>query len=132
MKKELTPEFVSKVLKLNSDFKVHYCKKYTNIEITDVQSENVRFMNIHEFIHTHCKDFLISYANGLKIVSETKHDEEHYKIVTLNLDCAPCFFYSPRPLICSRDDVQFKCIKELTTDMVYHTAKNYLNNKSLG
>ena len=49
-----------------------------------------------------------------------------YKIVTLNLDCAPCFFYSPRPLICSRDDVQFKCIKEITVDMVYDAAKKLL------
>ena len=49
-----------------------------------------------------------------------------YKIVTLNLDCAPCFFYSPRPLICIRDDVQFKCIKELTVDMAYDAVINYL------
>ncbi len=45
---------------------------------------------------------------------KTKH-----KIVTLNLDCAPCFYYSPRPLICIRNDVKFKCIKELTVEMVY-------------
>ncbi|MDP4115162.1 MAG: glycosyltransferase family 9 protein [Bacteroidota bacterium] len=43
-----------------------------------------------------------------------------HKIISLHLDCAPCFFYSPRPLICSRTDVQFKCIKELTVEMVYN------------
>ncbi len=42
-----------------------------------------------------------------------------YKIVSLYLDCSPCFFYSPKPLTCSRTDVKFKCIKELTVDMVY-------------
>ena len=49
-----------------------------------------------------------------------------HKIVRLNLDCSPCFFYSPRPLICSRNDVQFKCIKELSVDMVYDAIKSFL------
>jgi lipopolysaccharide heptosyltransferase II len=49
-----------------------------------------------------------------------------HKIVTLNLDCAPCFFYSPKPLTCYRKDVQFKCIKELNVDMVYKAAKDLL------
>jgi heptosyltransferase II len=42
-----------------------------------------------------------------------------YRIASLNLNCAPCFIYSPRPLICFRDDVKFKCIKELEVDLVY-------------
>ncbi|MFO7446538.1 MAG: glycosyltransferase family 9 protein [Ignavibacteriaceae bacterium] len=49
-----------------------------------------------------------------------------HKIVTLNLECAPCFIYSPRPLICFRDDIKFKCIKELNVDMVYNTVLNIL------
>jgi heptosyltransferase-2 len=52
--------------------------------------------------------------------------KSEHKIVTLNLDCAPCFFYSPRPLICSRDDVQFKCIKELSVDMVFTAFEQFL------
>ena len=48
---------------------------------------------------------------------KTKH-----KIVRLDLDCSPCFIYSPRPLICFREDVLFKCIKELTVDMVYQAV----------
>jgi heptosyltransferase-2 len=52
---------------------------------------------------------------------KTEHD-----IVTLNLDCSPCFFYSPKPLICNRTDVKFKCIKELTVDMVYSSVIKYL------
>ena len=50
-----------------------------------------------------------------------------HKIVTLNLECAPCFFYSPRPLICSRDDIQYKCIKEIDVDMVYDEVKRFIN-----
>ena len=53
---------------------------------------------------------------------KTKHN-----IVRLNLDCSPCFIYSPRPLICFRDDVQFKCIKELTVNMVYNAVESLLN-----
>lgn len=45
-----------------------------------------------------------------------------HKIVTLNLDCAPCFIYSPSPLICFRDDIKFKCIKELSVEMVMMAA----------
>ncbi len=50
-----------------------------------------------------------------------------HNIVRLNLDCSPCFIYSPRPLICFRDDMQFKCIKELTVDMVYGAVEGFIN-----
>ncbi len=50
-----------------------------------------------------------------------------YKIVSLNLDCAPCFYYSPRPLICSRSDVQFKCVKELEVEKVYTAVLEFMN-----
>ena len=49
-----------------------------------------------------------------------------HQIVTLNLECAPCFIYSPRPLICFRNDVLFKCIKELNVDMVYNAVNNFI------
>lgn len=52
-----------------------------------------------------------------------------HKIVSLNLDCAPCFIYSPRPLICSRNDVKFKCIRELDVDRVYSAIIEFLNSK---
>lgn len=69
----------------------------------------------------------IASALGLRVVAIIGPTNPHYihpwktehKIVTLNLDCAPCFFYSPKPLACSRTDVQFKCIKELDVEMVY-------------
>ena len=51
----------------------------------------------------------------------TKH-----KIVSLGLDCSPCFIYSPRPLICFRDDVKFKCIKELNLDLVYQAVTKFI------
>lgn len=51
----------------------------------------------------------------------TKH-----KIVSLGLDCSPCFIYSPRPLKCFRDDVKFKCIKELNVEMVYQAVTKFI------
>jgi heptosyltransferase II len=50
-----------------------------------------------------------------------------YRIVSLNLPCSPCFFYSPKPLKCYRDDVLFKCIKEIDVDMVYDAVKDIVN-----
>ncbi len=69
----------------------------------------------------------VASALGLKVIAIIGPTNPNYihpwktehKIVTLNLDCAPCFFYSPKPLTCSRTDVQFKCIKELNVEMVY-------------
>ncbi|MCZ6702302.1 MAG: glycosyltransferase family 9 protein [Ignavibacteria bacterium] len=86
------------------------------------------------FVTNDSSQMHIAAAHQLKVVAIIGPTNPHYihpwktehKIVTLNLDCAPCFFYSPRPLICIRDDVQFKCIKELTVDMVYDAVINYL------
>lgn len=49
-----------------------------------------------------------------------------YRIASLNLECSPCFFYSPKALSCSRADVQFKCIKGLEVDLVYSKAEELL------
>jgi heptosyltransferase-2 len=51
-----------------------------------------------------------------------------YRIASLNLDCAPCFFYSPKPLTCSRTDVQFKSIKELDVNIVYDAVKSFIDD----
>ncbi|HEX2866151.1 MAG TPA: glycosyltransferase family 9 protein [Ignavibacteriales bacterium] len=42
----------------------------------------------------------------------------NYRIVSLNLPCAPCFYYSPKPLTCYRTDLEFKCVKEISVEMV--------------
>jgi heptosyltransferase-2 len=85
------------------------------------------------FITNDSSQMHIAAALQLKVVTIIGPTNPYYihpwktehKIVTLNLNCAPCFFYSPQPLICSRDDVQFKCIKELTVDMVYNSAISF-------
>jgi len=70
----------------------------------------------------------VASALGLKVIAIIGPTNTHYihpwktehKIVSLNLDCAPCFFYTPKHLACSRTDVQFKCIKELDVDIVWN------------
>lgn len=48
--------------------------------------------------------------------------QTEYKISSLNLECAPCFYYSPKPLTCTRTDVKYKCIRELEIAKVYRDA----------
>jgi heptosyltransferase-2 len=50
----------------------------------------------------------------------------NYEAVTLNLECSPCFIYSPKPLNCKRKDIKFKCIKELTVDMAIQVVNKYI------
>jgi heptosyltransferase II len=86
------------------------------------------------FVTNDSSQMHIAAALGLKVVAIIGPTNQHYirpwktehEIVTLNLDCSPCFFYSPKPLVCNRTDVKFKCIKELTVDMVYSTVLKYL------
>ncbi|MCU7495330.1 MAG: glycosyltransferase family 9 protein [Ignavibacteria bacterium] len=58
--------------------------------------------------------------------------QTNHKIVTLSLPCAPCFYYSPRPLICYRTDVQFKCVKEISVDMVMDAAREMMGSRRQG
>ncbi len=48
-----------------------------------------------------------------------------FRIASLQLNCAPCFFYSPKPLTCKRTDVQFKCIKELEAEKVFEVIETF-------
>jgi len=48
----------------------------------------------------------------------------NYRVASLQLECAPCFFYSPKPLTCTREDVQFKCIKELEPEKVLEAIED--------
>jgi len=86
------------------------------------------------FVTNDSSQMHIAAALQLKVVAIIGPTNPYYihpwktdhKIVSLDLECSPCFFYSPRPLICTRDDVKFKCIKELTIDMVYDSVNGFL------
>ena len=51
-----------------------------------------------------------------------------HRIASLNLDCSPCFFYSPKPLSCKRTDLQFKCIKKLEAEKVFSVLEELLTD----
>lgn len=55
----------------------------------------------------------------------------NYKIASLNLECQPCFIYSPKPLTCRRNDLKFKCIKELTVEKVREVIVQFINDLNL-
>lgn len=86
------------------------------------------------FITNDSSQMHIASALHLKVVAIIGPTNSNYihpwktehRLASLDLDCSPCFFYSPRPLICNRDDVKFKCIKELSVDMVYDAVKSFL------
>jgi len=91
-------------------------------------------MRCNVFVTNDSSQMHIAAALGLKVVAIIGPTNQNYiypwktehQIVSLNLDCAPCFFYSPKPLICNRTDLKFKCIKELTVDMVYASTVKFL------
>ena len=122
-----------------------------DIIIADIGSTNAHAVNAFTLSNTaavinRCNLFitndssLMHVASALKlnviaIIGPTNTNYIHpwqtnHQIASLNLDCSPCFYYSPKPLTCSRDDVKFKCIKELSVDLVFERAVTRL--KDLG
>lgn len=108
-----------------------------NVFVTNSGSilESAAIMNrCNVFVTNDSSQMHVAAALGLKTVAIIGPTNQYYihpwntdhKIVSLNLECSPCFFYSPRPLICNRDDIKFKCIKELTVDMVYSSINIFL------
>lgn len=113
-------------------------------ESTNAHSVNAETMSRTAAVMKRCDLFvtndssLMHVASALKlnvvaVIGPTNTNYIHpwqtnHKIATLNLDCSPCFYYSPRPLFCSRDDVKFKCIKELSVDMVFEKVDAMINN----
>lgn len=106
--------------------------KIINAESLTLSTAILKRCNV--FVTNDSSQMHIAAALGLKVVAIIGPTNQkyiypwktEYKIVSLNLDCSPCFFYSPKPLICSRTDLQFKCIKELTVDMVYKSTVEFL------
>ncbi|MCF6310028.1 MAG: hypothetical protein L3J19_06085 [Sulfurimonas sp.] len=86
MIKELTQAFTKEVLKLNSHYVARYNHGYNNIEIINSEENSVEYMNIHTFVYTHCRDYLIGYTNGFKTVSETTHSDLDARIVILTFN----------------------------------------------
>lgn len=52
-------------------------------------------------------------------------------ILSLELECQPCFYNSPNSLKCYRDDVQFKCLKELSPEFAFAQIKTFMESINL-
>lgn len=70
--------------------------------------------------------------NVVAIIGPTNKNYIHpwktnYKIASLELECSPCFYYSPKPLTCARKDIKFKCIKELGVEHVYSQVVKFIH-----
>lgn len=69
--------------------------------------------------------------NVVAVIGPTNKNYIHpwktnYRIASLNKDCAPCFFYSPKPLTCNLQEDKFSCIQNLTTEQVYKEVTTIL------
>jgi heptosyltransferase-2 len=50
-----------------------------------------------------------------------------YRLVRLDLDCSPCFYYSAKPLSCRRGG--FPCIADLDVDQVFGAAQELISEE---
>lgn len=122
----------------NFIFKSINSDRVVNVKTPDLMKSAAVMSRCDIFVTNDSSLMHISSALSLKVVAIIGPTNTSYihpwktdhKIVSLNLDCAPCFYYSPRPLSCSRTDVQYKCIKELTVDLVYKSVSDFISNSN--
>jgi heptosyltransferase-2 len=115
-------------------FKLINSKNVFIVETESLNQSSAIMKRCNVFVTNDSSQMHIASALQLKVVALIGPTNQQYihpwktehKIVSLNLECAPCFFYSPRPLICGRNDVKFKCIKELNVEMVYNSVAEFI------
>lgn len=124
-----------------NDLKDNIIKHVDSNNIISVKSNNLAesaavMKRCNIFVSNDSGLMHIASAMQLKVVALIGPTNPNYihpwktehKIASNNLDCAPCFYYSPKHLSCSRTDLQFKCIKELEVQKVYNELEGLLNN----
>ena len=118
---------------------------FAKIDSQNVYSVNAQSLSNSAAVMQRCNLFITNDSSLMHIAAALKLNivaiigptnknyiypwQTNYKIASIDLDCSPCFYYSPKPLTCSRSDVKFKCIKELSIDLVYEKAKEFLDTK---
>jgi heptosyltransferase-2 len=141
--KKLIEEYKAKILIFGgpdeTELKNRIAEKINSTDVYVIESENLGqtaaiIKRCNLFITNDSSLMHVASAlqlNIIVIIGPTNTNYIHpwrtnYKIVSLDLECSPCFFYSSKPLTCTRKDVKFKCIKELTVDMVLKAAIDFL------
>lgn len=143
LSKRLISEYNCKIIIFGGPDEIEL-KEKIRIEIDSQNVYTTQGLNLGQSagVMKHCDVFisndssLMHVASALKlkvvgIIGPTSINYIHpwnteHKIASLHLDCSPCFIYSPKPLTCKREDVKFKCIKELTVDMVFNSVKEFI------
>ncbi len=143
--KILIDQFGAKILVFGGDDE----EILKNIIISSINSSNARIVGANKLSNTaavmkRCNLFITNDSSLMHVASALKLNvvaligptntnyirpwQTDHQIVSLNLECSPCFYYSPKPLICSRADVKFKCIKEISVNMVFEKAVAQIKN----
>lgn len=66
---------------------------------------------------------IFAYTNPLGLYPwRTPH-----RVVRHDLECSPCFYYSPRPVHCIWKEDQFRCISHIEVDEVWSAVKSLLD-----
>jgi heptosyltransferase-2 len=105
-----------------------------SIETEDLAQTAAVMKRCNVFVSNDSSLMHVASALKLKVIAVIGPTNPNYihpwktvhKIIRLDLDCSPCFYYSPRPLTCIRSDVKYKCIKELSVEMVLQAVEELL------
>jgi heptosyltransferase-2 len=143
--KKLIEQFGAKILVFGGSDE----EALKDIVVTNINSSNARPVNVLSLSNTaaimkRCNTFITNDSSLMHVASALKLNviaiigptninyirpwQTDFQIASLNLDCSPCFYYSPKPLTCTREDVKFKCIKELSVDFVFEKAAAQIKN----
>ncbi len=143
--KKLIEQFGAKILVFGGSEE----EALKDIVVTNINSSNARPVNVLSLSNTaaimkRCNTFITNDSSLMHVASALKLNviaiigptninyirpwQTDFQIVSLNLDCSPCFYYSPKPLTCTREDVKFKCIKELSVDFVFEKVAAQIKN----
>ncbi len=52
------------------------------------------------------------------------------RVVRLGLPCSPCFYYSPKPMVCPAN-LNYKCMRELPLELVLHETRELIKEVGL-
>lgn len=144
--KKIIEEFESKILLFGGPEEKYLREKILEIVNSEncVSVENVDLSTSYEIIKN-CDYFVTNDSSLMHVASAAKvfvfpiigptnlnyiHPwQTEYMPITLNLECSPCFYYSPKPLTCNRLDKKFKCVKDLTVDFAFNIIKEIIEKR---
>ena len=122
-----------------NELKAEIVSKVSSSQLLNVETKNLRqtaaaIKRSDIFVTNDSGLMHIAASLGIKIVpiiGPTNENYIHpwkteYKTASLNLECSPCFYYSPKPLTCSRKDLKFKCLKDLSVEQVFNIVEEMI------